>query len=51
MLHHMAAAECAFHTWGKGSPAFDMLTCVDYMVVRDILSAHPGTTNVGSDVF
>lgn len=45
-LLQMSVAECAIQFWRKGLPASKILRFVEYMGVRDIVSAHSGFRNI-----
>lgn len=40
LLQHISFAKCGIHVLQKGTPAFEMLHRVYYMVVQDVASAH-----------
>lgn len=48
-LQHTSVADCAAQFWRKGLPGSEMLRYVDHMEVHDVMSGHPGATNVVSD--
>lgn len=45
-LQHRPVTGCDIYFWQEQLPAFEMLWCIDYMGLQDIVSAHPGFTNV-----
>lgn len=49
-LQHLSVAECVIQFWRKGLSASEMLRCVHSMGVQDAVGAHPGSTNVDSNV-
>lgn len=44
--HHIFVAECPIRFWWKEIPASEMFRRVYYIAVQDVVSAHPGLTNV-----
>lgn len=46
----MVVAKGTIHFFQKGLPASEMLGAVDYNEVHDVVSGHPGFTNVGTNV-
>lgn len=48
-LLHMSVVDCSIHFWWKELLDSEMFWCVDYLGVQDVVSAHPGFANAGTN--
>lgn len=49
-LQPLSVSQSAIQFWWRGLPAIEMIGLLDYMDVWDVTSAHPGFTDVVSNV-
>lgn len=47
---HMSVTECAIHFRSKQLAKSEMFKNVDYLIIQDVVSAHPGFTIVVTSV-